>query len=155
MDEILKECYIEAVTNILSPDEFVQLYKDAVGDYKDAQEPFNPDPIVADYYEIKPTDLKRKTRKREIVEPRQICMWLREKYTRESLSEIGRRYGGKDHATVLYSKKVIDNLKETDIEFRERLETIEKIISYERTKMQLRKNNSTAKKLNHSEQTVS
>lgn len=150
MDEILKECYIEGVTNILSPDEFVQLYKETVEEYKERQGPIYPEPVVADYYGITIKDLKRKTRKREIVEPRQICMWLREKYTRESLSEIGRRYGGKDHATVLYSKKVIDNLKETDIEFRERLETIEKIISYERTKMQLRKNNSTAKELNHS-----
>lgn len=128
MDEILKECYIEAVTNILSPDEFVQLYKESIEEYKDRQEPFNPDPIVAEYYGVKPHELKRQTRKREIAEARQICMWLRLKHTRDSLMTIGRRYN-KDHTTVLHAKKVVNNLMDTNREFRERLETIENIIA--------------------------
>ena len=69
-------------------------------------------------------DLQSKTRKREIVEARQICHWMIKNkvcYNRLSLDAIGQMIGGRDHATVLHSVKQVDNLIETDKRFREML----------------------------------
>lgn len=69
-------------------------------------------------------DLQSKTRKREIVEARQICHWMIKNkvcYNRMSLDAIGQMIGGRDHATVLHSVKQVDNLIETDRGFREML----------------------------------
>lgn len=69
-------------------------------------------------------DLQSKTRKREIVEARQICHWMIKNkvcYNRLSLDAIGQMIGGRDHATVLHSVKTINNLIETDRGFREML----------------------------------
>jgi hypothetical protein len=57
------------------------------------------------------------TRKREIVECRQLCMYFAKKLTKKSLRTIGWYFGRKDHATVLHAVKTIDNLIETDREF--------------------------------------
>lgn len=87
--------------------------------------------IVCKFFNIEKEMLGIKTRKREIVEPRQICMWWREKNTKESLAVIGRRYSSKskpegyDHATVLHAKKTVINLKDTDKHFRENISEIE------------------------------
>lgn len=69
-------------------------------------------------------DLQSKTRKREIVEARQICHWMIKNkvcYNRLSLDAIGKMIGGRDHATVMHSVKLVNNLIETDRVFRERL----------------------------------
>jgi hypothetical protein len=58
------------------------------------------------------------TRKREIVQTRQECMYFLSKFTKLSLSQIGANIGGKDHATVLHAKKTIQNVIDTDNEFR-------------------------------------
>jgi hypothetical protein len=92
---------------------------------------------VAKIWGIPEEALKTKTRKRTIVEPRQVVMWFRKKNTKESLAEIGERYG-KDHATVLHAVKTVNNLKETDKEFRRKVELAQKRIEHER-KMQMRK----------------
>ena len=87
------------------------------------------DKVVARHYGLNVEDLSVKTRKREIVEPRQIAMYMNELYTKESLKDIGRRYG-KDHATVLHASKTVINLKETDRHFSAIVETIvEKLAS--------------------------
>jgi len=69
-------------------------------------------------------DLQSKTRKREIVEARQICHWMIKNkvcYNRLSLDAIGQMIGGRDHATVLHSVRTVNNLIETDKTFRESL----------------------------------
>ena len=73
----------------------------------------NPDAInieklVAEIFNTTPEKLQQKTRLREVVLPRQVCMWWRYENTRESLAQIGARYN-KDHATVLHAVKVINN----------------------------------------------
>jgi len=63
--------------------------------------------IVAAYFNLKVTDLKSKKRTREISFPRQIAMYLCREYTKCSLPDIGKQFGGKDHTTVIFSHKKI------------------------------------------------
>jgi chromosomal replication initiator protein len=82
--------------------------------------------VVCDYFNI-PIDLVlSKTRKREIVQARQVAMFFSKNLTKSSLATIGSRIGGKDHATVLHACKTVNNLIETDKRFRLQIEEIEK-----------------------------
>ena len=70
---------------------------------------------VASYYDIKVSDIKSKRRTREISTTRQIAMYLCREYTKSSLPEIGKQFGGKDHTTVIFShKKISNNVKENN-----------------------------------------
>ena len=62
---------------------------------------------VCDYFNIAPDQLKSKTRKREIVQSRQVAMYFAKIYTKNSLASIGSQIGGKDHATVLHACKTV------------------------------------------------
>lgn len=64
---------------------------------------------VANKFGIKVSDLKSKIRRRELVIPRQIAMYLSKQLTTDSLPQIGRKFGGKDHTTVIHSIKKIEN----------------------------------------------
>lgn len=75
--------------------------------------------MVCKITEQDPKNLQLKTRKREIVFSRQVCMSLAKLKTKHSLSTIGKYYGGKDHATVLHAIKTIKNLIDTDKTIRE------------------------------------
>ena len=82
--------------------------------------------VVCDYFGI-PIDLVlSKTRKREIVQARQVAMFFSKTLTKSSLTTIGSRIGGKDHATVLHACKTVNNLIETDKHFKLQIEEIEK-----------------------------
>lgn len=70
--------------------------------------------VVSDYYKIPVDAILMKTRKREVLLPRQICMTLSSMYTKASLAKIGMIIGSKDHATVLHAKRTIANLIDTD-----------------------------------------
>lgn len=84
--------------------------------------------IVCDYYRI-PIDLMQsKTRKREIVQARQVSMFFSKSLTKSSLASIGSQIGGKDHATVLHACKTVNNLIDTDKHFRNQISDIEKKI---------------------------
>lgn len=67
--------------------------------------------IVAEYYKIRVTDLHSKRRNRSIARPRQIAMALTKHLTSHSLPEIGDAFGGRDHTTVLYACRKIDQLR--------------------------------------------
>jgi len=82
--------------------------------------------VVCDYFEISIDKINANTRKREIVQARQFCMYFAKKYTKMPLSTIGKFCGDKDHATVLHSCRVIENLLETDKNIRAYYEDIEK-----------------------------
>ena len=69
---------------------------------------------VAAHFSIKVSDLKSKRRHRNIAEPRQIAMYLARDLTGASLSEIGGRFGGKDHSTVIHSCNKIAKLKDKE-----------------------------------------
>jgi chromosomal replication initiator protein len=82
--------------------------------------------IVCDYFEITPDQLHSKTRKREIVQARQIAMFFSKSLTKASLASIGSQIGGKDHATVLHACKTVNNLIDTDKRFKQTVDNIEK-----------------------------
>jgi len=71
---------------------------------------------VADYYNIKPGDMLSARRAREVARPRQVAMYLAKRLTPRSLPEIGRRFGGRDHTTVMHAVKRIDELRAGDRE---------------------------------------
>ncbi len=81
---------------------------------------------VCEYFKIPLELLKSKTRKREIVQTRQIAMYFAKNFTKASLANIGMKIGGKDHATVLHACKTVNNLIETDKRFKSDVEEIEK-----------------------------
>ena len=80
---------------------------------------------VAGYFEIKVSDLKSKNRSRQISIPRQISMYLCREYTKLSLPDIGRQFGGKDHTTVIFAHKKMTGIM---TEKGELTKTIKKLI---------------------------
>ncbi|NLC74459.1 MAG: chromosomal replication initiator protein DnaA, partial [Clostridiales bacterium] len=81
---------------------------------------------VCDYFGITPDLLLSKTRKREIVQARQIAMYLSRNLTKTSLTSIGTQIGGKDHATVLHAYNTVCDLIDTDRNFKQSVNEIEK-----------------------------
>jgi chromosomal replication initiator protein len=86
--------------------------------------------IVCDYFDIPVDSINSKTRKRDIVQARQLAMYYSKKHTKASLATIGLHCGNKDHATVLHACRTVNNLIETDKQFRTYVEEIEKRIKF-------------------------
>jgi len=84
--------------------------------------------IICDYFNINIDTLNSKTRKREIVQARQLVMYFAKEYTKSSLAMIGTHCGNKDHATVLHAVRTINNLLETDKQFRGYVKDLDKKI---------------------------
>jgi chromosomal replication initiator protein len=85
--------------------------------------------IISDYFKIPVEKINSKTRKREIVQARQLSMYFAKRFTKSSLSTIGLNCGNKDHATVLHACRTINNLRETDKQFKQYINDIEKRIN--------------------------
>lgn len=83
---------------------------------------------VCDYYNLPIDQLKEQTRKRMIVQARQLSMFLAKNYTKNSLKVIGKHFGGRDHSTVIHSCQAVQNLIDTDDEFKEQVDEIQKKI---------------------------
>lgn len=83
---------------------------------------------VCEYFEVPVEKLKEKTRKRNIVQARQLSMYLAKNYTKNSLKVIGKHFGGRDHSTVIHSCQMVQNLMDTDNEFRDSVKELEKKI---------------------------
>ena len=81
---------------------------------------------VCDYFNIESTKLCYRSRKMEVVGPRQISMYFSKILTQESLHVIGRRHGNFDHSTVINSCKTVNNLKDTNGVYRQQIEDIER-----------------------------
>ncbi|MDR0667546.1 MAG: chromosomal replication initiator protein DnaA [Prevotellaceae bacterium] len=84
---------------------------------------------VCTYFNITSESIVSKSRKREIVQARQIAMYLSRNLTKDSLASIGAQIGGKDHATVLHAYNTVCDLMETDRHFRQYVSDIEKRLS--------------------------
>ncbi|MBC7862073.1 MAG: chromosomal replication initiator protein DnaA, partial [Bacteroidia bacterium] len=82
--------------------------------------------VVCDYFDLPIELMKSKTRKREVVQARQIAMYFAKNMTKSSLATIGLHCGGKDHATVLHACRTVNNLMDTDKRFRSYIEELEK-----------------------------
>jgi len=85
---------------------------------------------VADYFKISENSLRMKTRKQEIVLPRQIAMFLAKKLTRASLKTIGLHFGGRDHTTIIHACRTIEQAMAGDTGLSAQVDQIEKQLSY-------------------------
>ena len=82
--------------------------------------------VVCDYLQLPVETIQNTSRKREIVQARQLSMYFAKKITKSSLAVIGMQCGNKDHATVLHACKTIDNLRQTDRHMRTMIDELEK-----------------------------
>ena len=82
--------------------------------------------VVAEHFKLRPADMKSKKRKRVFSVPRQIAMYLARTVGNASYPEIGEKFGGKDHTTVMYAHRKIQRSREEDLELKGHLETIER-----------------------------
>jgi chromosomal replication initiator protein len=85
--------------------------------------------IVARHYNVSKTELLSNRRTRTIVKPRQVAMYLSKVMTPRSLPEIGRRFGGRDHTTVLHAVRKIEDLSESDNTLAQEIELLKRLIA--------------------------
>ena len=83
---------------------------------------------VCEHFSISVEKLKEKTRKRAVVQARQLSMYLAKNFTKNSLKVIGKHFGGRDHSTVIHSCQAVQNLIDTDQSFSESVKDIQKKI---------------------------
>jgi chromosomal replication initiator protein len=79
---------------------------------------------VADYYNLRLSDLLSARRSRQIARPRQVAMYLSKILTTRSLPEIGRKFGGRDHTTVIHAVKRIEGLRDSDSAIQEEVDLL-------------------------------
>ena len=82
--------------------------------------------IVCDHFNISVEKISSKTRKRDVVQARQLAMYFSKKLTKSSLASIGLQCGNKDHATVLHACRTVSNLLETDKSYKNNALELEK-----------------------------
>ncbi|NBX03305.1 MAG: chromosomal replication initiator protein DnaA [Alphaproteobacteria bacterium] len=83
---------------------------------------------VAGHYNIKVSDMHSARRSRVVARPRQVAMYLAKKLTSKSLPEIGRKFGGKDHTTVMHAVKRVEELMGSDHEFAQDIELLSRML---------------------------
>ena len=84
--------------------------------------------VVARHYNVSKQDLLSNRRTRTIVKPRQVAMYLAKMMTPRSLPEIGRRFGGRDHTTVLHAVRKIEDMVGADQQLAKELELLKRLI---------------------------
>ncbi len=83
---------------------------------------------VADHYNLRMSDLLSARRARSVARPRQVAMYLSKTLTSQSLPNIGRRFGGRDHTTVIHAVRKIEELKQTDSQIAEDVELLRRML---------------------------
>jgi len=83
---------------------------------------------VADHFKIKVSELKSEKRLKALVVPRQIAIYLCRELTKASYPEIGEKFGGKDHSTIIHSVKKIDGLISQNLEMKGTVENLRRIL---------------------------
>lgn len=83
---------------------------------------------VADHYTLRMTDILGPRRARSIARPRQVAMYLAKSLTTKSLPEIGRRFGNRDHTTVIHAVRKIEELVQTDNQIAEDVELLRRML---------------------------
>ncbi|MDH5474687.1 MAG: chromosomal replication initiator protein DnaA [Cyclobacteriaceae bacterium] len=81
---------------------------------------------IAEYFHLKVDELKDKTRKKEIVIARQTAMYFCKEYTNHSLKSIGYHFGGRDHSTVIHAVQTVNDMMDTDINYKDSVEVLRK-----------------------------
>ena len=85
--------------------------------------------VVARHYNVSRGDLLSSRRTANVVRPRQVAMYLAKTLTLRSLPEIGRRFGGRDHTTVLHAVRKIDGLTTTDRALAQDIEFLKRMLT--------------------------
>jgi len=83
---------------------------------------------VAEHFNIRITDMHSPRRSRSVARPRQVAMYLAKSITSRSLPEIGRKFGGRDHTTVMHAVRKIEELKSTDSIFNDDVELLKRML---------------------------
>jgi len=83
---------------------------------------------VAEHYNMRLTDMSSPRRARAVARPRQIAMYLAKQLTSRSLPEIGKKFGNRDHTTVMHAVSRVTELIETDSGFAEDVELLRKML---------------------------
>jgi chromosomal replication initiator protein len=83
---------------------------------------------VADYFDLKVIDLKSEKRLKNIVQARQIAIWFCRDMTKSSYPDIGLKFGGKDHSTVIHSYKKIDKALAIDLKLSKTIDELRRIL---------------------------
>jgi chromosomal replication initiator protein len=112
----------------------VDFAKEALRDMISAQDKMvsieNIQKTVADYFNIRASDLLSSKRNRTIARPRQVAMALAKELTNHSLPEIGESFGGRDHTTVLYATRKVAELRDADNRFNDDYQALLRILSH-------------------------
>ncbi len=83
---------------------------------------------VAEHFNIRIADMHSARRARAVARPRQVAMYLAKQLTSRSLPEIGRKFGGRDHTTVMHAVKKVEQLRETDAAFAEDIDLLRRML---------------------------
>ena len=83
---------------------------------------------VASHFNIRISDMHSARRARSVARPRQVAMYLAKQLTTRSLPEIGRKFGGRDHTTVMHAVRKVDELREHDSSFKEDVELLRRML---------------------------
>ncbi|MCH8110434.1 MAG: chromosomal replication initiator protein DnaA, partial [Proteobacteria bacterium] len=83
---------------------------------------------VAEHYNIRISEMHSSRRARAVARPRQVAMFLAKQLTSRSLPEIGRKFGGRDHTTVMHAVKRINELRESDSNLAEDVDLLRRML---------------------------
>ncbi len=83
---------------------------------------------VSTHFNIRVSDMHSARRARSVARPRQVAMYLSKQLTSRSLPEIGRKFGGRDHTTVMHAVKKVEELRELDSSFNEDVELLRRML---------------------------
>ena len=83
---------------------------------------------VAEHFNIRVADMHSARRARAVARPRQVAMYLAKQLTSRSLPEIGRKFGGRDHTTVMHAVRKVDQLRESDAGFAEDVDLLRRML---------------------------
>lgn len=110
----------------ISLDLAMRTFKDVLGEPPKRLSIETVQKIVADHFKLRISDLKSKRRQQNIALPRQIAMYLSRKLTNASYPDIGERFGGKDHTTVMHNVRKIEDCLGHDLDLKAHVESLER-----------------------------
>lgn len=110
----------------ISMDLAVRTFKDVLGEPPKRLTIETVQKTVADHFKLRVADLKSKRRQRAFAHPRQIAMFLSRKLTNASYPEIGEKFGGKDHTTVMHNVRKIEDTLDKDLDLKAHVEALER-----------------------------
>lgn len=112
----------------ISMDLAIKTFKDVLGEPPKRLTVEHVQKVVAEHFKLKVADLKSKKRQKAFAHPRQIAMYLSRKMTGASFPEIGDRFGGKDHTTVMHNVNKIKSTVERDLDLKAHVESLERLL---------------------------